>query len=130
DARLRHSQKLQTLGLLTSSIVHEFNNVLAPILGYSDLLLQNIDPKDSIYEDIEEINKGAIMAKDVIGQVSIFSREESINDKIRPENISEVIKSSLKLIGPLIPRNIELAEIYNSNDQVLGHISKLQQVFL
>ena len=53
---LAHHQRLETIGTLTSSIAHEFNNLLTPIMGYSMLALEQISPKDEdLYENIVEI---------------------------------------------------------------------------
>ena len=43
---MRHYQKLQTIGALAGGIVHEFNNLLTPIMGYSEFLKQQLGPEN------------------------------------------------------------------------------------
>jgi nitrogen-specific signal transduction histidine kinase len=53
--RLLHSKKMETLGLLAGSIVLDFNNHLACILGYSSLLGEEISPDSPHYQDLQQI---------------------------------------------------------------------------
>jgi signal transduction histidine kinase len=43
---LAHHQRLETIGTLTSSIAHEFNNLLTPIMGYSLMALEKLPPEE------------------------------------------------------------------------------------
>lgn len=53
----RHYQKLTTIGTLAGGIAHEFNNLLTPILGYSEFLEEQLGRKSEYFEDIAEIHK-------------------------------------------------------------------------
>ena len=130
EARLRHSQKLQTIGTLTSGIAHEFNNLLTPILGYSEILLQQISSKDSMHEDLWEINKSALRAKEIIEQILVFSRNDHVTSKVMPLRVDHVVKESTKLIKSILPNNIEVVENISSSELVLGSSTQLQQVLL
>jgi two-component system, cell cycle sensor histidine kinase and response regulator CckA len=130
EARLRHSQKLQTIGTLTSGIAHEFNNLLTPILGYSEILLQSIDNKDSMHEDMWEINKSALRAKEIIEQILVFSRNDNIASKAIPLRVDYVVKESTKLIKSILPNNIKVIENINSSELIIGSATQLQQVLL
>lgn len=130
EARLRHSQKLQTIGVLTSGIVHEFNNLLSPILGYSEMLLQNIDSTSYIYEDILEINKSSIKAKEIINQLLLFSKPDTSVTDFRPLEISPIIEESINLIKPIMPNNIKVILNINSKAQIFGNSTQIQQVLI
>ncbi|MCI8660277.1 MAG: hypothetical protein HFG54_08555 [Lachnospiraceae bacterium] len=54
----------------------EFNNLLIPIMGYSEFLLERISKDSGYYEEIEEIHKAGIRAKEIVKQILIFSRKE------------------------------------------------------
>lgn len=98
EARLRHSQKLQTIGTLTSGIAHEFNNLLTPIVGYSEILLQSMDSKDEMHEDIQEIRKSALRAKEIIEQILVFSRNDHGTTNMKPLRIDYIVKESIKMV--------------------------------
>lgn len=130
EARLRHSQKLQTIGTLTSGIAHEFNNLLTPILGYSEILLQGVDSKDSMYEDICEIKKSALRAKEIIEQILVFSRNENVTSKVMPLRVDNIIRESIKMVKAILPKNIRVVENINSSRLILGNSTQLQQVLV
>jgi signal transduction histidine kinase len=133
EARLRHSQKLQTIGVLTSGIAHEFRNLLAPVLGYSELLLDRVNgkySKDDIIEDLMEIKKSASKGAEIIEQLLAFSRNDNGPIKIRLLKIEEVIRESIKLVRPVLPGNIKITGNFSSNDLILGSATQLEQVLL
>jgi signal transduction histidine kinase len=130
EARLRHSQKLQTVGTLTSGIAHEFNNLLTPILGYSELLLQSMDDKSDIHEDILEINKSALRAKEIIEQILAFSRNDDVITKVNNLRVDGIVRESIKLIKSILPNNIKIIENINSTELIHGSATQLQQVLL
>ena len=131
EARLRHSQKLQTIGTLTGGIAHEFNNLLTPILGYSEIVLNNLVKQNELYEDIQGINKAAIRAKEIIDQILTFSRNDDITLKFKPLEINSVIKEGIKLFESVLPNNIKLIkEINYHSGYILGNATQIQQVIL
>ena len=75
--QVRHYQKLQTIGALAGGIVHEFNNLLTPIMGYSEFLKHQLGPENEYYEDIDEIYKAGSRAKEIVDQILPFSRRET-----------------------------------------------------
>ncbi len=60
--QLVRSQKMEAFGQLAGGVAHDFNNFLTTILGYSDLLLDELDTKDEIAEHIREIRGAASRA--------------------------------------------------------------------
>jgi two-component system cell cycle sensor histidine kinase/response regulator CckA len=61
---------------LLAAVKFEFNNLLIPIMGYSEFLLERISKDSGYYEEIEEIHKAGIRAKEIVKQILIFSRKE------------------------------------------------------
>lgn len=129
ETRLRHSQKLQTIGTLTSGIVHEFNNLLSPILGYSEILLQDLDSHNHMYEDIVEIKKSALRAKEIINYTLSFSRQDNILPIFEELQVNDVIKESIKLIKAILPHNIEVVKNLNSSHIILWRFNTITTSF-
>ncbi len=101
---LRQSQKLEAIGTLAGGISHDFNNILAAIIGYTELSLYQLPEKSRIKENLQHILKGCNRAKHLIQQILTFSRRREI--KRQPVDIKPVIHEVLKLMRASLPRNI------------------------
>jgi len=111
--QLNQSQKMESIGTLAGGIAHDFNNILFPIVGYAEMLLEDI-PKDSPQRaGLDEIHTGALRARDLVKQILTFSRQDS--HEIKLIKIQPIIKEALKLIRSTIPTSIEIKQ-YISDD--------------
>ena len=106
----RHYQKLTTIGTLAGGIAHEFNNLLTPILGYSEFLEEQLGRKSEYFEDIAEIHKAGTRAKEIVEQILPFSRKETDTTSFKSVNLDVIIRDALKMIRLIIPSNIRLEE--------------------
>ena len=79
-----HSQKLQSLGELSSAIAHDFNNLLTVIIGNSDLLLKRHPHSDSSFKEAYQIKSNALRGAKLVKQLLSFARKSSI----QPININ------------------------------------------
>ena len=78
--RLAHHQRLEIIGTLTSSIAHEFNNLLTPIMGNSLMALEKLpSDEDELYDELLEIYSASCKAKEIISRLSDLSRKNSEN---------------------------------------------------
>lgn len=79
-----HSQKLQSLGELSSAIAHDFNNLLTVIIGNSDLLLNRHPHSDNSFKEAYQIKSNALRAAKLVKQLLSFAKKSSI----QPININ------------------------------------------
>lgn len=102
--RALHSQRLQTLGMLAGAVAHDFNNVLAGILGHTSYL-KGILPKSGNHcESLDAIEDGGKSASHLIQEILAFSRLD-ISQQVKPLDLSAVLRSTCKLLrGALVPR--------------------------
>jgi PAS domain S-box-containing protein len=106
ESQLRQAQKMEALGTLAGGIAHDFNNILSPILGYAEMVLNEIPEDNPMHFDIEEIRKAALRAKDLVLQILTFSRQRE-QERI-PVRASLVIKEVLKLLRATLPTTIKI----------------------
>ena len=129
EKQLRQAQKMEAIGTLAGGIAHDFNNILTAILGYAELAKEEIDTRDAILEDIEQVKRGAIRARDLVKQILTFSRKGDFAIvRLAPHLI---VNESLKLLRATIPATIE---IRHNIDKDCGAIradpSRLHQVMM
>jgi two-component system, cell cycle sensor histidine kinase and response regulator CckA len=129
EAELYHSHKLKMIGTLAGGIAHDINNLLTPILGYSELLLMQIPKSEEHYEEIEEIYRASQKGKDLVEQILLFSRKDNGIIKVEPIDINEVVRDTIKLLKSVIPKNVVIKEnIKEQCGYVNANFTQLHQV--
>ena len=124
---LSQVQHLEAIGRLTGGIAHDFNNMLTAILGYTNLMLSDIDDKHPLREDLQEVHKAGESAAKLIRQLLAFSRSQVLQPQIIDLNsVVTHIKSMLqRVIGEHITFEVRLApsvEPINADPTQVEHI--------
>jgi signal transduction histidine kinase len=105
--QLRHRQRLETVGTLASGIAHEINNVLVPIILFTDTVLKDLTLSSASRADLERVLAAARRAKDVVKKILTFSRELD-EAKLALIDLRGVVTEGLNLFSALAPSSIEI----------------------
>jgi two-component system cell cycle sensor histidine kinase/response regulator CckA len=99
--QLVRSQKMEAFGQLAGGVAHDFNNFLTTILGYSDLLLDELGMKGDIASHIREIRGAAGRASVLTAQLLAFSRKHPLAPCVVDVNslLTNLERSLLRLLG-------------------------------
>ena len=108
EQNLRQLQKNEAIGALAGGIAHDFNNILFPIIGFAELLEEDLDEDSPLQESVEEILIGAKRAKELVRQILTFSRQAE--QTIKPLKPHVIINEVVKLMQSTIPKTIEIRE--------------------
>ncbi|MEI7850212.1 MAG: transporter substrate-binding domain-containing protein [Kiritimatiellales bacterium] len=81
EEKFRQSQKMDAIGRLTGGIAHDFNNVLQAILGFSELLINQLKKDTLEHENALEVQKAARRAAEMTRQLLTFSRNQPADRK-------------------------------------------------
>lgn len=129
--QLAHHQRLEIIGTLTSSIAHEFNNLLTPIMGYSMLALEKLPPEEEeLYDDILEIYHASRKAKDIISRLSDLSRKNT-STTFREVCPDHLVRKTLDVATPAKPLKVEVKLDLNCLDQrIRANEIQLSQLLL
>jgi signal transduction histidine kinase len=128
EARLRHSHRLESVGTLAGGIAHEFNNVLAPIVLYTDLALEDLPADSDARPKLKRVMSLAHRAKGLSKQILSFS---SRYDEVEHTaiDIADVVEESLSLLRALVPATIEIrTNIKHQLGRVLCDPAEIQQL--
>ncbi|WP_051327212.1 hybrid sensor histidine kinase/response regulator [Desulfatibacillum aliphaticivorans] len=108
ETRLMQAQKMESIGTLAGGIAHDFNNILTPIVGISEMMLEDMTPDSQDRDSILEIHKAGKRGSDLVRQILAFSRQSE--HEMIPIRLQKVIKEALKLSRSSIPSNIEILQ--------------------
>jgi PAS domain S-box-containing protein len=129
EAQLRESQKMQAIGTLAGGISHDFNNIIATILGNTELARQDMHANPAALESLEEIRKAASRARDLVQQILSFSRRQPTARK--QIALAPVINESLRLLRATLPARVALeAQLDPDVPDVLADATQVQQVLI
>lgn len=118
--------KLETIGLLTTGIVHDMNNFLTPMLGNIELLLEEHQEEPLLHEDLQEIYRAAEKGRQLSQNVLRFSR--SHQSESTTQEIVPVVQDALTVIRPLIPKRITLATDFQADAKATFATDDLQTI--
>jgi signal transduction histidine kinase len=106
EDQLRQAQKMEAVGQLAGGVAHDFNNMLTAILGYAELLTEQIGPDKPIGADLREIRAAAERAAALTKQLLAFSRKQVL--ALVPLDLSGVIRNLEPMLRRLIGERIRI----------------------
>jgi len=106
EAQLQQAQKMESIGTLAGGIAHDLNNILFPIVGYSEMLLEDISEESPFRDSLKKIYNSSLRAKDLVNQILTFSRQET--NELKSIKVQSIIKDALKLMRSTIPTTIKI----------------------
>ncbi|MCF8146422.1 MAG: PAS domain S-box protein [Deltaproteobacteria bacterium] len=105
--QLVQAQKMESVGRLAGGVAHDFNNMLAVILGRTEMMLMKMNPGDPLYSNLEQIQKVANRSADLTRQLLAFARKQTIAPKLL--DLNETVEGMLKMLRRLIGEDIDLS---------------------
>lgn len=129
ERRLATAAWKETVGLVTLGLAHDFNNVLAGILGLSESYLSQIQPNHPFHEGLMLVKKSTQQAAQLIQRIAQLHRGKT---GIRSyHNLNDLVKDAAELLGKVVPRRIELATHFDSAQlPIYVDAVELQQVLI
>jgi two-component system, cell cycle sensor histidine kinase and response regulator CckA len=130
EEQLRHSQKLETAGLLAGGVAHDFNNLLTVINGYAEMLLGDVpDEQPQLREGLKEIRAAGERAAELTKQLLAFGRKQLLQPKVL--DVNTVIGDVQKMLGRLIGEDIRIVtKLDTSVANIVADAGQLQQIIM
>jgi two-component system, cell cycle sensor histidine kinase and response regulator CckA len=129
EQQLWQAQKLDALGSLAGGVAHDFNNLLTAIIGYADILREDLGASSPHADDLNEILKASDRATALTRQLLAFSRRQPFDPK--PLRLDERVVDMEKMLRRLLGPPIRLVTATDSNlAAILADPSQVEQVVL
>jgi PAS domain S-box-containing protein len=129
ETQLRQSQKMEAIGTLAGGIAHEFNNMLAAILGFTQLATAKVPSTSPVAQYLQAVETAGKRAKDLVQQLLTFSHPS--DHQPEPVALALVIQEALKLLRATLPTTIEIRQqMAPTTGTVLADATQLHQVLM
>jgi len=106
DQQLFQAQKMETVGQLTGGISHDFNNLLAVVIGNVDLLAPRVERDPEARALVESILKAGLRGAELNRGLLAFSRRQSLQP--RPVNVNDLISEGIAIFRHTLGEQVEV----------------------
>ena len=129
ELQLRQAQKMEAVGRLAGGVAHDFNNLLTAILGYCNLMLDDVPAGDPLRKDLDEIRAAGERAALLTRQLLAFSRRQML----QPQKLdfNALVRQTEKMVRRLVGEDVELAiSLAESLGPVVVDPASIEQVLV
>jgi two-component system cell cycle sensor histidine kinase/response regulator CckA len=109
EAQLQQSQKMEAVGQLAGGVAHDFNNLLTAILGYSNLVMDTLDPDDPRRSEMEEVIGAGQRASALTTQLLAFSRKQILQPTA--VDLNALVGGMRQMLSRLIGEHVDLVPV-------------------
>lgn len=113
ESELLRAQKMEAIGQLAGGVAHDFNNMLGVIVGYSEMILEQVDSSQQFHAELEEILKASRRSADLTRQLLTFARKQTVEPQVL--DLNKTIAGMFNMLRRLIGENIDLIWIPGSD---------------
>ena len=127
EEQLRESHKIETIGTLAGGIAHDLNNILTPILAFSEVAQLSVGQEHEVQPELRSIHEAALRARDLVRRILLFSRRHEPHKEVL--DLSARVRETAKMLHGTVPTSIDLVlDLPDEPIWVLADRSRLDQV--
>lgn len=104
ESQLRQAQKMESLGTLAGGAAHEFNNMLVPMIGLTELVMEDLPEGSLERTNLEKVLEAGARARNLVKQILTFSREQP--REIKENDLAVIVREAIDLIRTTTPSTI------------------------
>ncbi len=129
EAKMRETQKLESLGVLAGGVAHDFNNLLVGILGNVGLALDEVETDSSVAATLHEIQAAALRAAELTRQLLAYAGKGRF--VIGRIDLVALVEEMRPLLAAAVPKQIALSFVLpTSLPTVEADASQLRQILM
>ncbi|MFZ5759462.1 MAG: ATP-binding protein [Thermodesulfobacteriota bacterium] len=107
QAQLNQARQIEAIGRLAGGVAHDFNNMLAVILGHIEMALDKLSPTDPMRDDLQMVFAAARRSAELTKQLLAFARKQMVVPRVLDLNVT--VAAMLTMLRRLIGENVTLS---------------------
>jgi two-component system, cell cycle sensor histidine kinase and response regulator CckA len=129
ETQLLHAHKMEAIGTLAGGVAHDFNNIMTAIIGYTSLLVTELDPPAPYSGFLDSINNASNRAVALIQNLLAYSRKDPV--QACKLECNALVRDLMSFLERLIGADIELTMSLSEEPQgVLADQGQIEQVLV
>ena len=129
EEQLRSAQKMEAIGRLAGGVAHDFNNILSVILGYANLVTEDLPIDDPMRGDLNDITTAAERAVALTQQLLALGRRQVLQPCAI--DLAEATHKLETMLRQLLGEGIELTIHAGARlGSVFADPTQIDQVFM
>jgi len=127
--QLRQLRKMESIGRLAGGVAHDLNNLLTPIMGYSQLAMRSLPKEHSLYGDMEQIHQAGQRAQSLTRQLLAFGRKQLLDVSVL--NLNTEVREFEKILRRVVREDIEIElNLSEPLGSVLADAGQIHQIMM
>jgi PAS domain S-box-containing protein len=128
DQRVERVARLESIGALAGGVAHDFNNILASILGNANFARAEVAPDSTLATHLAEVEQAARRAADLTGQLLAYAGKSMRRPE--PMQLAGIADDAVRVFEPSVRDRITMSVEHGPPAGVLGDVAQLRQVAL
>lgn len=129
ERHLRETHKMEAIGTLAGGISHDFNNIIAGIIGFTEMVLDDIPEDTPAHRRLGYVLKGAHRGRDLVKQILAFSRRSEQEKKV--VSLDQIVDEVVTLVRATLPATIGIRRRNTArSDLVSADPTQIHQVVI
>lgn len=129
NQREERAERMQMIGYMSSTIIHDLNNLLTAIIGFADLLLLQSNEKDEEHVQLLQIRKNADQAAKLVLNMLSFIKQQNVEQKVI--SVQAILRNMQHLLLWILGKNIRLSiDCTDEVNCILINSAELEQVIM
>ncbi|MDQ7785265.1 MAG: PAS domain S-box protein [Desulfomonilaceae bacterium] len=129
EEQVRQKAKLEAIGRLAGGVAHDFNNLLTAVLGYANMVEQQLPAESPMRDKLVQISLAAGRATSLTGQLLAFSRKQMLN--VRSLNLNQAVTEFEDMVRRLIGEDIDVATLLDPDlRNVPADAGQIEQILM
>ncbi len=106
EDQLAQALKMESIGRLAGGVAHDLNNMLLPILGYSELMHEELPAASPLRSHVQEITRAAERSRDLIRQLLAFARKQTL--EMKPVDLNAIVNGFTTMLRRTLREDIAI----------------------